>query len=159
MIQKNAARLYGLVNQLLDLSKLEAGKMKLETREQDIIPLLKGLVLSFTSLAERKKIILKFESNEENIKVYVDKDKIEKIINNVLSNAFKFTPEGGEINVEVLKLEKDVKVIFRDTGIGIPEERLQRIFDRFYQVDGSNTREGEGTGIGLGINKRASRTP
>jgi signal transduction histidine kinase/DNA-binding response OmpR family regulator len=153
MIQKNAARLYGLVNQLLDLSKLEAGKMKLETREQDIIPLLKGLVLSFTSLAERKKIILKFESKEENIKVFVDKDKIEKIINNILSNAFKFTPEGGEIDVKVLKLKKEVEIIVKDTGIGIPEERIEKIFDRFYQVDGSSTREGEGTGIGLALTK------
>ena len=90
-IKRNAKRLYGLVNQLLDLSKLEAGKMALVTCEQNIIPLLKGLVLSFTSLAERKKLRLKFNTNENNLKVYVDKDKIEKIINNLLSNAFKFT--------------------------------------------------------------------
>ena len=90
-----------MVNQLLDLSKLEAGRMKLETKEENIIPLLKGLVLSFTSLAERKKITLRFNSAEEKINVYLDKDKIEKIVNNLLSNAFKFTPEGGKIDFTV----------------------------------------------------------
>jgi len=153
IIQKNASKLYGLVNQLLDLSKLEAGKMRLETSEQNIIPLLKGLVLSFTSLAERKKITLTFETQEENINIFIDNDKIEKIINNVLSNAFKFTPEGGEVDIKVAKLEKEVEVVVKDTGIGIPEERIGKIFDRFYQVDGSHTREGEGTGIGLALTK------
>lgn len=153
IIKKNAAKLYGLVNQLLDLSKLEAGKMRLETSGKNIIPLLKGLVLSFTSLAERKKIMLKFDSSEGKIDVYIDKDKVEKIITNILSNAFKFTPEGGEIDFKVLKLEKEIEIIVKDTGIGIPAERIEKIFDRFYQVDGSNTREGEGTGIGLALTK------
>jgi len=153
IIRKNAAKLYGLVNQLLDLSKLEAGKMRLETSEQNIIPLLKGLVLSFTSLAERKKILLNFNAQEENINVYIDKDKIEKIITNILSNAFKFTPKGGKIDFKVLKLEREIEISVKDTGIGIPEERTEKIFDRFYQVDGSNTREGEGTGIGLALTK------
>jgi DNA-binding response OmpR family regulator len=169
IIQKNAAKLYGLVNQLLDLSKLEAGKMELETSELNIVPLLKGLVLSFTSLAERKKIILKFDTQEENISVYIDKDKIEKIITNILSNALKFTSEGGEVIVSVSKstslitpqgkktgvVQKDnvVEIKITDTGIGIPKQRIEKIFDRFYQVDGSNTREGEGTGIGLALTK------
>jgi len=169
IIQKNAAKLYGLVNQLLDLSKLEAGKMTLETTELNIIPLLKGLVLSFTSLAERKKIILKFDTQEENINVYIDKDKIEKIITNILSNAFKFTSEGGEVVVSVSKstsliviqrtdtgvVPKDnvVEIKITDTGIGIPKQRIEKIFDRFYQVDGSIIGEGEGTGIGLALTK------
>jgi len=152
-IKRNAKRLYGLVNQLLDLSKLEAGKMALETCEQNIIPLLKGLVLSFTSLAERKKLTLKFNTIENNLKVYVDKDKIEKIINNLLSNAFKFTPEGGKIDFIIEKMIKEVEIRISDNGIGIPEERIDNIFDRFYQVDGSHTRESEGTGIGLALTK------
>ena len=85
-----------LVNQLLDISKLESGNMKLQTSPQNIIPLLKALVLSFTSYAERKRITLKFNSAEDEIIAYIDKDKIEKIITNVFSNAFKFTPEGGK---------------------------------------------------------------
>ena len=101
VVHKNANRLLGLVNQLLDISKLESGNMKLQTRAQNIIPLLKVLVLSFTSYAERKRITLKFNSSYDEIIAYIDKDKIEKIITNVLSNAFKFTPEGGQIDVSV----------------------------------------------------------
>jgi signal transduction histidine kinase len=168
-IKRNANRLYGLVTQLLDLSKLEAGKMVLETSEQNIIPLLKGLVLSFNSLAERKKITLKFNTIEEILNVYLDKDKIEKIINNLLSNAFKFTPEGGEVIVSVNTITANisplnkggtqggsVEISIRDTGRGIPKERIDNIFDRFYQVDGSHTRENEGTGNRnwISINKR-----
>ncbi|MCU0344911.1 MAG: ATP-binding protein, partial [Ignavibacterium sp.] len=173
LIKRNASRLLGLVNQLLDLSKLEAGRMKLETKEENIIPLLKGLVLSFTSLAERKKISLSFKAAEEKINVYIDRDKIEKILNNLLSNAFKFTPDGGKIDVEVklptpsvplpggdlgvgqrgLNNSSFVEISISDTGRGIPEENLDKIFDRFYQVNGSHTREQEGTGIGLALTK------
>jgi len=164
IIRRNANRLYGLVNQLLDLSKLEAGRMTLETSEQNIIPLLKGLVLSFLSLAERKKITLQFNTIEDNLNTYIDTEKVEKIITNLLSNAFKFTPEGGKVEVTI-KLPSfpplpkgeltggSVEINIRDTGIGIPTERLDKIFDRFYQVDGSHTREGEGTGIGLALTK------
>lgn len=153
LIRRNAGRLLGLVNQLLDLSKLEAGRMKLETREENTIPLLKGLVLSFSSLAERKKITLRFSTIEENVNVYLDREKIEKITNNLLSNAFKFTPDGGKIDVEIVKLSKEVKIKISDSGIGIPKENLDKVFDRFYQVDGSHTREQEGTGIGLALTK------
>jgi signal transduction histidine kinase/DNA-binding response OmpR family regulator len=183
IVHKNANRLLGLVNQLLDISKLESGNMKLQTSPQNIIPLLKALLQSFCSYAERKRINLKFNSDEEEIIVYLDKDKIEKVITNLLSNAFKFTPEGGAIEVAVKPTpfiplqggEKSLKVpsyggdlgvgknastslsfveiSIRDTGIGIPEEKLPRIFDRFYQVDSSHIREHEGTGIGLSLTK------
>ena len=153
IIKRNASRLYGLVNQLLDISKLEAGKMKLEATEQNIIPLLKGYILSFSSLAERKKIKLSFNSVEDNLNVYIDKDKIEKIVTNLLSNAFKFTPEGGRIDFTVEKLISHAEIRIADNGIGIKKERLDKIFDRFYQVDGSHTRESEGTGIGLSLTK------
>jgi signal transduction histidine kinase/ligand-binding sensor domain-containing protein/AraC-like DNA-binding protein len=166
VIKRNAGRLNGLVNQLLDLSKLESGNMTLRTYLQSIIPLLKGLVLSFASYAERKRITLKFNSDEKEIVAYIDKDKIEKIVTNLLSNAFKFTPEGGSINVNVktshqitspLTMEGTqggfVEIQVNDTGIGIAENRIEKIFDRFYQVDGSHTREQEGTGLGLALTK------
>jgi signal transduction histidine kinase/ligand-binding sensor domain-containing protein/DNA-binding response OmpR family regulator len=153
LIKRNAGKLLGLVNQLLDLSKLEAGRMKLETREENIIPLLKGLVLSFSSFAERKKITLKFNTIEDDVRVYLDRDKIEKIINNLLSNAFKFTTDEGRIDVTVEKQIKEVEIRISDNGIGIPKEDIDKIFDRFYQVDGSHTREQEGTGIGLALTK------
>jgi len=165
VVHKNANRLLGLVNQLLDISKLESGNMKLQTSPQNIIPLLKALLQSFCSYAERKRISLKFNSTENEVIVYIDKDKIEKIITNVLSNALKFTPEGGLVEVAVTLKPPSVpplvkgetggfaEISIRDTGIGIPKEKISKIFDRFYQVDGSVTREQEGTGIGLSLIK------
>ena len=153
VVYRNADRLNELVNQLLDLSKLEAGKMSLQTSALDMIPLLKGLVLSFASLAERKKIQLNFNSQLSKLEVYLDQDKFEKIINNLLSNAFKFTPENGVIEINVGTFAESVEIKIADTGIGISENRLENIFDRFYQVDGSHTREQEGTGIGLALTK------
>ena len=173
VVNKSANRLLGLVNQLLDISKLESGNMKLQTIPQNIIPLLKALFQSFCSYAERKSITLNFNSVEEEIIVYLDKEKIEKVIINVLSNAFKFTPEGGRIEVTVQANPSSfpplvkrawpegrgelkggyVEIKISDTGIGIPNEKIPKIFDRFYQVDGSHTREQEGTGIGLSLTK------
>ncbi|MCU0344409.1 MAG: ATP-binding protein [Ignavibacterium sp.] len=166
MVHRNAFRLLELVNQLLDISKLESGSMKLQTVPQNIIPLLKALVLSFSSYAERKKITLQFNCDVDEIIVYLDKDKFEKIINNILSNAFKFTPSGGKIEVTAslkpssfppfIKGELkggSIQTMIADTGIGIPKDKLSKIFDRFYQVNSSHTREQEGTGIGLALTK------
>ena len=153
VVHKNAKRLLNLVNQLLEIAKLESGNMKLRISPQNIIPFLKAIVLSFTSYAERKNITLKFISSKEAIIVYVDKEKIEKIITNVLSNAFKFTPEGGKIIVKAESSDRFFTVSISDTGVGIPKEKLPKIFDRFYQVDQAHTREYEGTGIGLAFTK------
>jgi len=153
IVHKNANNLLGLVNQLLDISKLESGKVKLKTISMNVIPFFKALVHSFDSYAERKNIALRFISQENELIAYIDKDKIEKIIVNVLSNAFKFTPEGGQIIINVFKSDKRVNVTITDTGIGIPKEKIPFVFDRFYQVDGSHKREHEGTGIGLALTK------
>ncbi len=153
VVHKNANRLLGLVNQLLDISRLESGNMKLQTVPQNIVPFLKALVLSFTSYAERKRITLTFSSTENEIRAYIDKDKIEKITTNLLSNAFKFTPEGGRIEIAVTRDEHCVVIRISDTGIGIPADKIPKIFNRFYQVDGSHTRAQEGTGIGLSLTK------
>jgi parallel beta-helix repeat protein len=178
IVQRNANKLLGLVNQLLDISKLESGNMKLRTVPQNIIPLIKSLMISFTSFAERKQITLKFNSKEDEIIVYLDRDKVEKIITNILSNAFKFTPDGGRIEVTVASSKSPpkeetfkkalspplegrgvgkkynfVEIKISDTGVGIPAEKISKIFDRFYQVNGTHTREQEGTGIGLAHSK------
>ncbi|MFQ5865284.1 MAG: ATP-binding protein [bacterium] len=165
---RNGRRLLRLINQLLDLSKLEAGSMGLKARPENIIPLLKGIVLSFSSLAERKKINLKFEVAEDEIIVYVERDKLEKIVSNLLSNAFKFTPKRSEICVAVSTHPEEhpsrpalnkggqrgvVEITVRDSGTGIPPERLERIFDRFYQADDLYTSEQGGSGIGLALTK------
>ncbi|MCL4705386.1 response regulator [bacterium] len=169
MILRNGRRLQRLINQLLDLARLEAGRMSLQARPENIVSFLKGLVLSFASAAERKRIALSISAEEENLIVYFDRDKLEKIVSNLLSNALKFTPEGGQVivecglqNADFDRIQKDFSAIrnpqsaiikISDTGPGIPYEQLERIFDRFFQVDASHTREHEGTGIGLALTK------
>lgn len=149
---RNARRLLNLINQLLDLSKIEAGSMELNSEQHNIVSFIKSLFYSFESLAETKKITLKFESTAENIPVIFDPDKMEKVFNNLLSNAFKFTPPEGKINIYIKKNDsKFVEIYIRDTGIGIPGNRIKHIFNRFYQVDSSTTRDQEGTGIGLAL--------
>jgi CheY-like chemotaxis protein/two-component sensor histidine kinase len=162
----NAQRLLGLINQLLDLSKLESGKMPLRAAPGNLVEFLQNLAVAFAPLAERKRITLRFESKEKKLLVYFDRDKAEKIFGNLLSNAMKFTPEGGSVQLSVssgqLPLNTDHRslitdhwllITVKDTGIGIPAEKLPHIFDRFYQVDASATREYEGTGIGLALVK------
>lgn len=178
IMYRNARRLQELINQLLDISKLEAGRMPLQTRPENVVSYMRTITMSFTSLAERKRISLEFNAPEEEIIVYVDHDKLEKIVNNLIYNAFKFTPEGGSIIVDcgfgIADFEKTksgadttfeeirnpkseisefAEIRVRDTGPGIPPERLEKIFDRFYQLDDSQTRRQEGTGIGLALVK------
>ncbi len=150
---RNARRLLTLINQLLDLSKLEAGSMELKAEQHNIISFLKSLLFSFESLAESKKINLKFESDSETIPLIFDADKMEKIISNLISNAFKFTSENSEIKLTANIISSSVEIKIKDTGVGIPSDSLPHIFNRFYQVDGSSTREHEGTGIGLALTK------
>ncbi|RKY98284.1 MAG: hypothetical protein DRQ13_03710, partial [Ignavibacteriae bacterium] len=153
-IKKNANRLLALINQLLDLSKLDAGRLKLETSCSNIVTFVKGVAMSFESVGEQKDILLKIRTTNNKIEVYFDKEKMEKILTNLLSNAFKFTSVGGKITVSVSETDKNsVTIKIRDTGIGISEEEIPRLFDRFYQVDSSQTREQKGTGIGLSLTK------
>ncbi len=153
--ERNAHRLLRLINQLLDLSKIEAGGMKLQAGLGNIVPFVKGIAQSFQSSAGRRNVALTVDSVEVEIEVYFDQDKMEKILTNLLSNAFKFTPESGAVTVRIQSSVPagSVEIIVRDTGIGIPEVELPHIFDRFYQVDASQTREQEGTGIGLALTR------
>ena len=153
VVHRSANNLHGLVNQLLELSKLETGNMKLQVSQENIISILKVWVLSFASFAERKRIKLNFHSEEDSIEAFFDRDKVEKIMTNLISNAFKFTAEEGEIDVRVKKADRKVVIEVTDTGLGISRDKLDKIFDRFYQVDGSHTRKQEGTGIGLALTK------
>jgi len=151
-VNNNAERLLELVNQLLDLSKLEAGKLELKTKPQNIVSFLKNLLFSFESLAESNRIQLNFYSSQAIIPMKFDAEKMEQIFLNLLSNAFKFTGKGGRIDVIINIFEQEwFKIRIKDSGIGIPEDRLPHIFDRFYQVDQSGTRKYEGTGIGLSL--------
>jgi len=169
MMLRNTRRLQRLVNQLLDLAKLESREMKLHVREDDIMQAVKSIAAAFESTAVRKKITFTVNTSTNSLIGWFDNDALEKILNNLLSNAFKFTQEGGMISLachsersldsSVASLPQNdvirdcVIISITDTGIGIPSDQLARIFDRFYQVDTSHTREYEGTGIGLSLVK------
>ncbi len=153
IIFRSAKKLKRLANQLLDLARLGTNSMKLETRLQNLITVLWEIVSSFFSMAESKKIILKFIPHSETIMIYLDRDKLEKIMNNLISNALKFTPSGGEVIIEAFEIDTEVGISVADTGIGIPENELNKVFDRFYQVDNRLYKEFEGTGVGLSLTK------
>ena len=153
-INKNARRLLQLINQILDVSKLEAGKMELHPIQNNIVLFLKNLFYSIESSANKKNIKLLFSSKNKNVQVLFDSEKMEKIITNLLYNAVKFTPENGTISLQVEQKDPNIlKISVSDTGIGISEKDLPFIFDRFYQVDNSDKRAYEGTGIGLALAK------
>lgn len=149
---RNARRLLTLINQLLDLSKLEAGNMEMDVSQYNIVSFLKNLLYSFESMAAAKKITLLFESESENIQVMFDLDKMEKVFFNLVSNAIKYTGENGKVAIHVETIDSiDVLIRVEDTGTGIPERYIPYIFNRFYQVESSSTRNYEGTGIGLAL--------
>jgi len=159
MILRNGQNLLRLVNELLDLSKLESGKMNLDLVNGDLIGFQRYLIESFSSMAETQEKTLHFLPETTTLLAAFDAEKLRQIISNLISNALKFTPEGGHIYVHTglvnEKGEADphwfVKV--RDTGIGISEEELPVIFDRFYQADSGHTRKAEGSGIGLALTR------
>jgi len=157
MIERNSNRLKELIDQLLELSQLEKAAIPLRAKQENIINILKGLVSSFESLTKQKSISLRFERDSDSIICWIDRDKFEKIINNLLSNAVKFTPVGGDVTVEVkqsLQQEKQIAEIkISDNGVGISRDKLDKIFDRFFQVDDSTQRTYGGSGIGLALVK------
>lgn len=157
MILRNGQQLLQLVNEMLDLSKLESGKMALRFIQGDVIAFLRYMLESFHSLAESQHKQLHFLSTLQELNCAYDPEKLRQIISNLLSNALKFTPESGNIYLSIdrnLQAEKPfLQITVKDTGIGIPEGKLPHIFDRFYQVDDSATRPGEGAGIGLALTK------
>ncbi|MEE9463237.1 MAG: response regulator [Bacteroidales bacterium] len=160
-MHRNAIRLLGLINQLLDLSKLDAGSMKLKMSESDIMRFSRLIISSFQPLADRKNIQYNINIPEKEYITYFDQDKIEKILTNLLSNAFKYTPEEGEVNCQV-KIESRgrnkgqdfMNIRISDSGPGIPIEMVDKIFDRFYQVEGSWQHSSGGTGIGLSLTRK-----
>jgi len=150
IIYRNASRLLELVNQLLDISKLESGKTTLQAGRFDIKQFCLTLCGLFESLAAQKGIDFGIKVPEQEISGYFDKDVIEKIVVNLLSNAFKFTPSGGEISVSVAQKGKhEVEISIRDTGIGISQEQLAHLFERFMSFSGSDIQNNSGIGLSL----------
>lgn len=160
IIRRNAKRLLNLVNQLLDFRKLEEQELKLQLSQGEFVSFVKDVSESFRDLSERKHINFSFSSTIQQLDVLFDHDKVERILFNLLSNAFKFTLEGGHISVVLEdapeQLDGDHKWVMlkvTDSGIGIPKETVDKIYDRFFQSDASTTILNYGTGIGLSITR------
>ena len=148
---RNGYKLLKLINNLLDLAKFEEGKMRLKIKALNFIEFTASLLTSVKPLADQKQIKLYFQHPPHDIELTIDPDQFEKVLLNLLSNAIKFTPRGGKITVYIEDKDRTVSLIVEDTGIGIPSNMLESIFDRFSQVDGSMSRAHEGTGIGLSL--------
>ncbi|MGX5691082.1 hybrid sensor histidine kinase/response regulator transcription factor [Arcticibacter tournemirensis] len=164
LIRRNGRRLMNLVNQLLDFRKMEEQELKLHLAAGDIISFSRDIADSFCDVASRKNISFKFSADIPNAFVLFDHDKIERILFNLLSNAFKFTQEGGEILVEIIAREEEssegtlvLDIIVSDSGIGIPSEAQRKLFDRFFQHDPGPLVLNQGTGIGLSIVKEFTK--
>lgn len=164
LMRQNASQLLKLINQLLEISRLESGSIKIQLIEKDLVGFLKGIVSYFQSTADERSISLKFVSDKKTFKTLFDAEKLERIILNLLSNAFKFTKPGGAVYVDLSIIKKQfgiseqqvdhMALTVRDTGIGIKEKDLQYIFNRFYQSESSPISVSEGTGLGLALIKQ-----
>lgn len=160
MVKRNARRLLNLVNQLLDFRKMEKQELKLNASGGELVSFIKEVTDSFKDFSERKKIVFSYTSEIKEFYTLFDRDKLERILFNLLSNAFKFTLEGGRILLTLEKLENKsdesttwVSLSISDTGIGIEPGKKEQIFERFFQSAGSASVLNQGTGIGLSITK------
>ncbi len=150
LIERNTKRLQSLIDQLLELSKLETGKVYLKLGQEDLIQFIKVIAHSFESISESRGLSFNSSFPEALPNAFFDRDKLEKIISNLLSNAFKYTPGGGTVTLTVDYTETHYVIEISDTGEGITKEEMKRIFERFYRVEGT---EAKGSGIGLALTK------
>jgi signal transduction histidine kinase/ligand-binding sensor domain-containing protein/AraC-like DNA-binding protein/AmiR/NasT family two-component response regulator len=169
LIRKNADRLLRLIDQIIDLRKIDLNKMKLDLSRGDIVRYVKELTDSFDDIALQRSMTLEFSSAINSYETWFDESKLEKIMYNLLSNAFKFTPDGGKIRVSLTLRQKEnidlmthrgehqdteyVEITIRDNGIGIPTEHRRHLFERFYRIERHDSIIRRGTGIGLALTK------
>lgn len=151
MLEQNGLRLLKLIDDLLDLVRFDTGHAEVNLQSTVISAHLEGLLKSLRHLAEQDRVALIWECQSENRSILLDRDKFDKIILNLVINAIKFTPSSGTIEVKVIVSENHLRLTVEDTGVGIPPEVLQKIFERFWQVDTSSTRKFQGAGIGLAL--------
>ncbi len=150
---QNSYRLIKIINDLIDFTKMESGFYQLRLENKNIIVLIEDIVMSFANYADNNGINLIFDTNVEDLIMSVDVNSIERIILNILSNAIKFTSEGGSIYVNLIYENGKINIIIEDTGIGIPEDKLDHIFDRFNDVNKGFIGNVYGSGIGLSMVK------
>ena len=152
-MKQNCFRLLRLINNLLEITRIDSGHLSLQLENYNIVNFIEDITLSISNFANQRGIHLEFDTDLEEKIIAIDFDKIEKVILNLLSNAIKFTNKGGKISVYVKEAEKGIQISVKDTGVGIPKEKLESIFNRFVQVDNLLNRKQEGSGIGLSLVK------
>lgn len=162
MIYRNSQRILRLINQLMDIRKLDKGQMRLKCRETDIVGFIEDLMLTFEYQAKKNKIDFTFEHEDKLLKVWIDLNNFDKVLLNIFSNAFKFTPEQGKITVKLTTgkdastrgpLKEYFEISVSDTGIGVDKDKIEKIFERFYQINNGQTNSNFGTGIGLHLSR------
>ena len=152
-IRRNAERILGLINQMMDIRKIEKGQMQMHMCETDLISFVCDLHNLFTQQAQSKRIQFNYEHDTELLPVWIDRAHFDKVIVNILSNAFKFTPPSGQIDIRITHDERNATIAIADNGEPIPEDKLDKIFDRFYQTPTSVNDRNTGTGIGLDLTR------
>jgi len=152
---RNANRMKKLITELLDFRKFEQGYMLPKVSNQNVVPFLNEIFLSFKELAQSKEINYSFLCSVQEIDLWFDENQLEKVFYNLIANAFKYTKHGGSITVKIEQIENEVKISIVDTGVGIDKQSAKRIFDRFYQAENSSLDmvSGQGSGIGLALAK------
>jgi len=153
IIDRDSQRLAGLIDDLLDLAKIESGKMKMTLQSLDIREVIRRTLSIIEKQARAKSLDISCDFSENLPEVLGDETRLSQVVLNLLDNAIKYTPQGGQIGIEVLAADPFVQVNVADTGLGIPEKDLSRVFERFYRVDKARSRELGGTGLGLSIVK------
>ena len=153
IMKQNSYRLLRLVNNLIDISRIDIGYYNLQPSNYNIVKVIEDITLSIAEYVKHKKINLIFNTDVEEITLACDPDKIERVMLNLLSNAIKYTDDNGDIYVSLNKVNEDVVVSVKDSGVGIPNDKLELIFDRFGQANDILSRRCEGSGIGLSIVK------
>ncbi len=149
---QHTVNLNSLLNDLIDISMIESGEMRMSYRYFDINLFIKNILSEFSLMAVEKNVTLVFNPVKESLKVFGDKEKLRQVFANLLQNALKYTDEGS-VEILIEEEKKLVNIVIKDTGIGIPEEDLNRVFERFYRVDKARSRAVGGTGLGLAIVK------
>jgi signal transduction histidine kinase/ligand-binding sensor domain-containing protein/AraC-like DNA-binding protein len=154
IIYRNARRILRLINQMMDMRKLDEGAMKLKYAETDLVPFIQDLMHTFQYQAQTKQIDFKFIHHDEKLNVYIDPNNFDKVLMNILSNAFKFTPDNCSITIALsIVNDNTVEITVTDTGIGIDADKTEKIFEPFYQIENKQTPLHAGTGIGLHLSR------
>ncbi|MDB2562357.1 ABC transporter substrate-binding protein [Sulfurimonas sp.] len=158
IVQDSSESLLAIINDILDLSKIESGKMQLDVQKSNILDLVNNVEFLFTQLCQEKNVTFKVDvANDVSQCLMFDDMRLKQIIINILSNAVKFTSENGEVKLKVSKKGDELEILIQDSGIGIAEENFEKIFHSFEQEDTSTTRSFGGTGLGLSISKKLSK--